>query len=251
MKVKKRNCVINKLSTLFILAVFVLSAYKLISLLWDYYENRRVLADAQSLYSVTLNETVSDRSDEVQGGFIDLLAINSDIVGWITIQGTHVNYPILQADDNRYYLNRNYLKDESRAGSIFMDYRNDCQYLSPNTIIYGHRMKDGSMFAGLKKYLNQSFYEENPILLFDTLYASYEVEVFSAYRTTTDFNYIQTSFDDLMGYAFFLEKLVEKSEIETDVTLSIEDQILTLSTCDHSGNSGNGRLVLHGKLVTK
>ena len=251
MRGKKKNHWSGKLSNFFLLAVFALSAYKLTSLLWDYYENRKVLADAQALYSVTSSENNREQSDEVQAGFTDLISINSDIVGWIEIGDTQVNYPILQAEDNRYYLNRNYLKGESRAGSIFMDYRNNCQYLSPNTVVYGHRMKDGSMFAGLKKYLNQSFYEDNPAFLFDTLYTSYEIEVFSAYRTTAEFNYIQTSFEDIMDYASFLEKLVVKSEIKTDVSLSIDDHILTLSTCDHSSSNGNGRLVLHGKMVER
>lgn len=116
----------------------------------DYYENRKVMAEAQHIYKRSPMEEKSENG-EVRKQFQDLQKINPEIVGWITMDDTQINYPIVQAKDNDYYLFRNYKGEDMRAGSIFMDHRNDVKSQNRNTILYGHRMKDGSMFGSLKK----------------------------------------------------------------------------------------------------
>ena len=165
------------------------------------------------------------------------------------MEGTSINYPILQSTDNDYYLNRNYLREESRAGSIFMDYRNNIDSLSRNTIIYGHRMKDGSMFAQLKKYLDAEFSRSHAPILLDTLYEGMELEVFAAYRTTTDFYYIETDFSSDEEYLEFIRTIQEKSVINSDVDMNSDDLIVTLSTCDYGFDREEGRLVVHAKVI--
>ena len=95
------------------------------------------------------------------------------------------------------------------AGSIFMDYRIDIGSYNPNTILYGHRMKDGSMFDELNKFLDKDFFDNHKVVKFDTLYESYEAEIFAVYKTTTDFDYIQTDFTSDEDYGSLLHEIQE------------------------------------------
>lgn len=252
---RKPATIIQRLMTIVCLVVFIASAFYLVDALYDYYTNRQVLADIQDVYRENKEEAVEiDRNDSqttVRSSFRDILSINNNIIGWITMNGTMVDYPILQAKDNAYYLNRNYKEEDSRAGSIFMDYRNDVTQQERNTILYGHYMKDGSMFGQLKRFLDEEFFEQNPYFYFDTLYDSYEVEIFSVYHTTTDFYYIETDFANNEAYHTFLDDIKERSEVTTDIELGTDDQIITLSTCDYLLDRDKGRLVIHGKLVKR
>lgn len=190
--------------------------------------------------------------DSIRPGFLPLLEQNEDVVGWITIEGTKIDYPILQAEDNFHYLTRNFYHEESRAGSIYLDYRNDIRLEDErNVIVYGHRMKDGSMFQQLTKYLDKDFFDTHRTIQFDTLYESYEGEIFAVYNTLTEFNYIQTDFDNDAEFAELLTQFKNKSKFESDVEVTENDIILTLSTCDYQLDRDAGRLVVQAKLTKK
>ncbi|MBS4218508.1 class B sortase [Bacillus sp. FJAT-49711] len=247
---------LSQIFTLLCVAVFIYSGYKLTTIFLEYYHNRQVLNDAQKIYYQSTSESEEITHNEegewkIRPQFEELRTINPDITGWISIEGTQVNYPIVQTDNNEYYLTRNYKKDNSIAGSIFMDYRNDIKTSPTNTIVYGHRMKDGSMFNGLKKFLNEDFFSQHRIIQLDTLYASYDVEVFAVYSTTTDFDYIQTHFNSEEEYRLFLQEIQQHSLYHPDVKVNTDDQILTLSTCDYLLDPDKGRLVVHAKLVKR
>ncbi|MED1560896.1 class B sortase [Alkalihalobacillus alcalophilus] len=248
---KKKRRFLNRLVTIVCLGVFLFSCYQLLSIGLDYYQNQRVLADIQDVYTPSVE--VWEDSSKRRSSFEPLLELNEDIVAWITVNDTKIDYPVLQAEDNDYYLFRNYLLEETRAGSIFMDYRNqvDANVEDKHTILYGHRMKDGTMFAALKNYLEQEFYESNQVFAYDTLYESYEVEVFAAYVTTTDFYYIETDFRDEEHYQEFLNEIQARSVIEPSIDIEAGDQIITLSTCDYQLDRHEGRLVVHGKLIPR
>ena len=241
-KNQKKRWPLSRFLTFIWVVIFIYSAYQLSALFLGYYDNRKTLKEAQNLFSANHLEKAHAADNKTR--FDDLLQINEDIVGWINVPNTSIDYPILQGKDNDFYLERNYKQNPERAGSIFMDYRNDAVKLGENTILYGHRMKDGSMFGHLKKYLNQGFYDENPVFQFDTLAGSYEVEVFSAYTTTAGFDYIQTEFADDEEWKQFISTIKEKSSIKTDT--EVKGNILTLSTCDYMLDSNEGRLVVHG-----
>src|SRR5690625_2573731 len=219
----------------------------------DYYNNRKMMSEVQDIdYQLDSGDTAqASESNEVRSGFDELLKQNEDVVGWITIEDTQVDYPILHSSDNFDYLKTNYYGDESRAGSIFMDFRNDITSSDLNTIIYGHRMKDGSMFQQLTKFLDQDFFEEHRTFEYDTLYESYEAEIFAVYQTLTDFNYIETDFSSDEAYEKLLADIQEKSLFQTDIEVNADDPIITLSTCDYKLDADNGRLVVHAKLVKK
>ncbi|MBO1004060.1 class B sortase [Pseudogracilibacillus auburnensis] len=247
-RIKKR---ISRFFTLVCLIVFIYSIYALSDIGLDYYHNRQVLAEVQQIYhSFDQEEEIIDPL-EVRKQFNELHEINSEIVGWIAIDDTKINYPILQAENNDYYLTRNYKGEESRAGSIFMDYRNELQLDNQNIVLYGHRMKDETMFNQLTKYVDKDFFTHHSKVYFDTLYGSYDAEVFAVYYTTTDFDYIQTEFESRDEYKSLLEEIHEKSIYQTDVSVSEDDQMITLSTCDYTLDPDEGRLVVHAKLVEK
>jgi len=180
-----------------------------------------------------------------------LLAVNKNIVGWISIDGTKLNNPILQSNNNDFYLNHNFKDRESRAGSVFMDYRNDVHAINRNTILYGHAMKNDTMFGSLKNYLKQDYADQYPIIYLDTLYEGYDIEVFAAYETTIDFYYIETEFDSDESFQTFLHDIQARSVIDMNVDVGPEDKILTLSTCKDAVLSDDHRFVVQGKLVKR
>src|SRR5690625_1290954 len=147
--------IISRIITIAALSVFVYAGHGLFDIFMDYYKNRQLLNDLQETFYDS-NATFAEESPtndqgtnpfNIRPGFDELLKQNEDVVGWITVDGTQIDYPILQAEDNVKYLNRNFYHEESRAGSIFLDYRNDIQLDDErNIVVYGHRMKDGSMF---------------------------------------------------------------------------------------------------------
>ncbi|WP_155592068.1 class B sortase [Lysinibacillus cavernae] len=255
----------SKLLTFLYLGVFLFSAFSLAKYLYTYYETSKSLKEVQAIYQATLTAIEEQPSDQIvenqmtdgestlsiRPQFNELLAINPNIVGWISVDGTKLNNPILQADNNDFYLNHNFKDQESRAGSVFMDYRNNTLDMNQNTILYGHAMKNDTMFGSLNNYLKQDYVDEHPIIYLDTLYEGYDIEVFAAYETTIDFYYIETDFKSREAYQQFLEEVQERSSIQMNVGISPDDKILTLSTCKDSVMSDDHRFVVQGKLVKR
>lgn len=253
----------SKLLTLIYLFVFLYSGFALVKYLYTYYEASKSLKEVQEIYETTL-ETLEEEP-ELQGTltedllskysirpqFEDLQAVNKQIVGWISVDGTKLNNPILQTDNNDFYLDHNFKDDYSRAGSVFMDYRNDVTDMSRNTILYGHAMKNGTMFGSLKNYLQQDYANAHSIIYLDSLYEGYDVEVFAAYETTIDFYYIETEFTTDESFLQFIEEVKERSVIQMDVEIGADDKIVTLSTCKDSVMSDDHRFVVQGKLVKR
>lgn len=251
---KKMKKMLSGVLTIVCLAVFVYAAHGLITTYLDYSKNKKLVNNLQDTFYEAggLEETNNDGSHTVRSGFDILLQENEELVGWITIEDTPIDYPILKADNNNEYLQHDFYKDYNILGSIFMDFRNDVAVQDDlNTIVYGHRTKDGSMFEGLTKFEDKEFFEEHQLFTFDTLYESYEAEVFAVYNTTTDFNYIQTDFANKEAYEQLLADIREVSIYDTDVEVGTDDRILTLSTCDYKLDSHTGRFVVQAKLMKK
>lgn len=252
----------SKLLTVIYIAIFLYSGFTLVKYLYTYYESSKSLKEVQMLYAETL-ATIQEDDDKantteeikskytIRPQFHDLLAVNKRIVGWIAIDDTKLNNPILQAEDNDFFLTHNFKNRESRAGSIFMDYRNDVLDISRNTILYGHAMKDGTMFGSLKNYLKQDYADAHRTIYLDTLYEGYDVEVFAAYETTIDFYYIETEFKTDKDFIRFIGEVQKRSEIDLNVAVGPDDKIVTLSTCKDSVMSDDHRFVVQGKLVKR
>lgn len=231
--------------------VFIYSAFELIQYAKTYADTEQELQQVQQFYEET-QDIKEQQSQMIQPRFEKLQTINENIVGWITIPNSQLNNPVMYSGDNDYYLHHNYLDEESRAGSVFMDFRNDVEGLGRHTILYGHVMRNGSMFGELDKFAEQSYADEHSVMTFSTLYGNYELQVFAAYETTTDFYYIETDFTDDAAFGQFLTEIQKRSVISmpVDVDVTATDQILTLSTCTTS-LADNERFVVHAKLVKK
>lgn len=163
---------------------------------------------------------------------------NEDMVGWIKLDNTFVDYPVVYSGDNEYYLTNNFDRQESKEGAIFLDFRCDIEDFSKtrNVILYGHRMKDDSMFKTLTNYRKERFFKENPTFRFDTIYEKNEWEIFSVYKTKIDFIYIKTDFASNEDWLEFIEKCQDLSYHENDIKLYSTDIVLTLSTCTEREN---------------
>ena len=159
--------------------------------------------------------------------------INDDVIGWIRIEGTPVDYPVVQAADDVYYLTRDAEKNENVKGAIFLDYHCDPVSLKGNNILYGHHMKDGSMFAALVEYEDENYFNSHPVIKFASLERTYDWEIFAVLITDPSYDYLQTEFTDEDQYLGFITAMQEKSLIETDIKLSGSDDILVLSTCTY------------------
>ena len=181
--------------------------------------------------------------------YASLLAINSDCIGWIRIEGTGIDYPVVQAVDNFYYLHHNFNQETASCGSIFLDCRNDIDLPQEHLILYGHQMKDGSMFKELNGYKDQEFFKEHPKIILYLRDKKYIYDVAAVYVT---------NIANSGGYYNFLHTKTRKEQIEylqnqmaayqlydTGLTVTEKDELLSLSTCEYS--SANGRLIVLAK----
>ncbi|MBQ3100553.1 MAG: class B sortase [Clostridia bacterium] len=159
---------------------------------------------------------------------------NPDICGWINIPGTkNVSYPILQASDNDYYLNRDYRGQNLNAGSIFLDYRCDRDFNgNHNTVIYGHNMQNGMMFSELISFLDESFFKENKYVYLYTEYGVYTYEIFAVYKTDYRYKYINTDFTSHEEFVNFAYEMKGNSRfVREGIEFDENSRIITLSTC--------------------
>ncbi|MCL2855342.1 MAG: class B sortase [Defluviitaleaceae bacterium] len=156
---------------------------------------------------------------------------NPDIVAYITIPGTRVGNAVVQGEDNAFYLYHDIFRRRNVNGALFMDYQNTPNFTNPNTVIYGHNMLNGTMFHNLRFYMGQEFFERNPHIVIITDHAVLIYEIFSAFSTNVDFDYIQVHFHDREEFGELVDEINRRSVINTGIAGDIYDNILVLSTC--------------------
>ena len=186
----------------------------------------------------------------VRQRFLDLMEEynNSDIVGYLQIENTSIDYIVVQSEDNDYYLSRDIYKNNSSPGWIFVDFRNNMVTGDdPSVIIYGHNMKRDIMFHAIRYFKDYSFYKDHPTIIFDSLYEDGVWEIFSFFITSVDFYYIQTDFADKHEFYQLALEIKSRSMYETGINVSSDDRILLLSTC--AGGAPDTRCVLAARLV--
>ena len=193
-------------------------------------------------------ETETETEKELLPEMYELYNANDDLFGWICIEGTEIDYPIVQSADNKYYLSRNFYKEEDSAGTLFVDYRNT-DVSDTNLIIYGHNMRNGKMFGTLDEYEDYEFYQQHPVISFETLYEKYTYKIIAvcrgkvAYEDEEGFryyNFINASTDEELQA--FWENIMEHSLFDVSHEFSEDDNYLTLSTCNNF--TENGRLYI-------
>lgn len=182
--------------------------------------------------------------------FNKLINTNPDTVGWITVNNTDINYPVVQASNNSFYLNHAFDKTWNDAGWIFMDYRNNSNTFDKNTIIYGHSRYDGSMFCSLRRILRQSWFnnKSNHIIKFSTPNENTLWQVFSVYKIPAESYYLKTTFENDDSYREWLDEMVKRSAFNFKTSINTDDKVMTLSSCY---NTEGIRMVLHAKLIKK
>ena len=177
--------------------------------------------------------------------FAALREVNNQVIGWIYIPGTQVNYPIVQAKDNDYYLYRLLSGEYNSSGSIFLEASVDKDFSADNSPIYGHNMKNGTMFAEITSYKDQAFYDEHPVGMLLTPGKNYLVKIFSGYVTSSWGDAWETDWSD-DGFTRWLQDVERKSYFATDVIPDNTDHILTFSTCTYEND--DARFVVHAVL---
>lgn len=239
----------NVLKSLFIvsLAGLIISASYLLGYFISGNQQKELLDDTRKLWYAG-----TSANEEGSFDFDPLLKINKDTKAWIKINNTNIDNPVVQASNNDHYLNRNFSGEKSRHGTLFFDYRDVISENgnSKNLVIYGHNMKDGSMFAGLLKYKNLNFYKENPTIDLTTLYKKSQYRVFSVFIVNANpkddngyvFNFLRNSFTSDNEFANWIDEAKKRSLINTGMDVVAEDEILTLVTCAYDFN--DARLVV-------
>lgn len=236
---KTRKVIFIILEIIFVLLII----YSLYNIYQWYTENRKT---SEILQSVS-NSISVDEDNKTVVDFDSLEENNSDIIAYIKVNGTEINYPVVKADDNDYYLSHSLDKTVNGAGWVFADYRNRLDGTDKNLIIYGHNRRDGSMFGTLKSILNKEWYEDknNLKISLHTENEESTYEVFSVYQLEEEDYYLQTSFKD-KEFLSFVNTLQGRSIKNFNVEVFENDSILTLSTC---ANDNRYRVVLHAKKI--
>lgn len=180
--------------------------------------------------------------------FNGLKRTNPDVVGWLKVNGTNINYPFVQSSDNDYYLTHSFNKSYNGAGWVFLDYRNNGTN-NKNTIIYAHGRSDKTMFGTLKNVLNNGWLNNtnNYVIKISTETENSLWQIFSVYRIPTTSDYLQTNFNDETEYQNFLDMIKDRSNHNFDTNVASTDNILTLSTCYNNSD----KMVVHAKLIKK
>lgn len=180
--------------------------------------------------------------------FEKLKEINNDTVGWLTVNNTKIDYPVVQSTDNDYYLYRDYYKNKNRHGWIYMDYRNNIEDLSDNTIIFGHNLANQKMFGTLRYVTNPSWYKKssNQIITFNTTKATMKWQIISIYKIPVTNDYLVANFASSEDKLNFLDMITQRSIYDFNATYDENTKIITLSTCS---NGSKDRLVVHAKLI--
>ena len=200
------------------------------------------------------DETFSSESGETEkvpvGPAVDfdaLLEINEDCVAWIYIEDTAINYPVVQGADNSYYLKHLFDRKWNSAGCIFLDSRVASDMSNRHSIIYGHHMKNGTMFSGLTQYKKQQYYDEHPEALLITPNATYRIEFFAGYVASVEDSAWKIGFESDEEFETWIKEAKQRSWFESPLSPAVTDRILTLSTCSYEFD--NARFVLHAIII--
>lgn len=211
-------------------------------------------ADESALATFPSGETVPTENDPPAKPDIDfpdvdfeaLRQINPNVVGWIIGEGTPISYPIAQASDNSYYLEHLFSGEPNNSGAIFLDFANRPDFSDQNSILYGHNMKNGSMFASLMEYKTSGYYEEHPRFLLMTPEKNYTIDIFAGFTLSGWGKAWTVSFPSSSEYEAWLEDCLRNSLFRSDITPTNQDRIVTLSTCTYEFD--DARFVLIGIL---
>lgn len=240
---KKKGNFLYKLIIVILLCIIGFSGYKVGTILYNYYigthENNKVIEAAK----------VELKKNKFRINWKKLLKMNPDTIAWIRSEDTPINYPIVQGKDNDYYLHRLFNGEYNFKGTLFADYQIKKPFKDFNTIVYGHLMKDGSMFKSLSKYDDIEYYRKHKTMFLATPEKNYNIKIFAMVKIVADSDLYKIDFMDAADKQRYIDKVTELSKIRTSVKVSPNDRLVMMSTCTTDVNED--RFVVYGKLVER
>lgn len=240
----KKSSMLYTIILIIFLSIFIYSSYKLFKIHEGYRFGIEEYNDLENyIKGITLK---NDKELSFDIDFDNLKDINNDIVGWIYFENIEINYPIVKGIDNSYYLDHTFQNNFNSSGSIFMDYRNDSEFKDLNTVIYGHNMRNGSMFGNLMKLGDDRTYKENLSFWILTNESKYKCEIFSVYIDESTSESYNIGFENKEEYSKYLNMIIEKSIYNTGIKPTGDDLVVTLSTCATA--EGTIRFIVHAKV---
>lgn len=247
-KKSKKRWIYN-IAILFFLGVMIFSLWNLIPLL---IQDHRDNETQKEMVQMVEKKQEDDKTVALEPDWKKLQESNPDIIGWIYVPDTVINYPIVQSKDNSYYLNHSSLKDVNTIGAIFLDFNASSDLSDFHSIIYGHSVINSSaMFSQIKEFCDEDFFKEHPYLYLLTPEQNYRCDIVALTKTTSESFLYQIGFSGTEDQEAFLERMMSEASLsrETD-DLSADDSIVTLSTCDIAyGLDSDKRILLHARLV--
>ncbi|MBQ8783849.1 MAG: class B sortase [Clostridia bacterium] len=256
---EKKELIRKCLLVLAIIGVIGSSGYLIYDLVWLPYsiqkQNEIFNVDEEQSNTSQNESSQNEGTPPVQEKYVQIKSQYEDFAGKLIVKGLKMDFPVVQGEDNSYYLKYNIDGEEDKHGALFVDYRNDLVNLNQNTIIFGHNMRDGTQFGMLSMYKKLSTYKACPVITFNTIYKDYKWKVFAAFLINTQpehdggyvFNYLRTDFATDREFYDFYDEVMERSYFITDTDVTPEDKILTLSTC--SLLLDDSRFVVMARLV--
>lgn len=196
---------------------------------YNYYKDNKVYNDIRELKDNDKNNRNDSRAESLKTMYQDLKNINSDYEFWITIEDTVIDYPVVKGTDNDFYLSNNFYKGNSISGTIFLDYKNTLE--DKNLILYGHNMRDGSMFAAINKFKEKDFFDNGKIkIISENMEQTYEV--FSVFVEEADNINLKSKFTNEEDYSEYINNIKEKSYYTKEINSDFSN-IITLYTCSY------------------
>lgn len=251
-KERRKSDMVYNIAMVVCLAVFLASGGMLVK---RYFEDRQAeneFAELQSM--IDPNAATGEGAESNSAKFAALRDQNSDFIGWISIEGTNLNFPVMYATNNKdFYLRHDFSKEYSVYGVPYLDEKTTlgANDQSENLIVYGHNMKTGTIFGCLTGYKKADYYTEHPLIQFDTVYGDGTYEVFAAFSIDvaqdTSFVYNQYVDMDEETYNTYVDEVISRSDVDSGIRPEYGEQLLTLSTCEYS--SDNGRYVVVARRV--
>jgi len=237
-KKQKKRDMLYRIVMILLIAVMVFSLYKIGTMIYGYYQGSSQYEAVQEIAKPKKAEGID---------FKALQKANDDVKAWIFLKNTEIDYPVLQTTNNDYYLYHMFNGEENGAGSIFIDYRNADPFEDFNTVLHGHRMKDGTMFKPLVQYIEPEFYKAHKVIEITTPKQKYDCKVFAAATIPANSDLYQFEFYSDEDRADYLNRLAAVNEITTKVEVGPDDKIVMMSTC--TAQLDENRFCVFGKLV--
>lgn len=250
----KRSNSLKKIILIILIIIIIFSISYMVYYFYNNYKNK--IDNTDILNNIEIDNTqITEQKTERMLQIEELQKKNQEIMGWLEIEGTNINYPVLQTNDNDFYLTHNYKKENASTGSLFLDKDFDLINGSSNYLIYGHRNKQGLMFEDLMKYAKEDFYKEHTKIKFTTNKEDSTYEIMSVFYSRVYYKSEQNVFryyyfvnaNNEQEYNDFVNNAKKASIYDTGVNANYGEQLLTLSTCEYSQE--DGRFVVVAKKI--